>query len=171
MNPDRSSEDRVLAAAVRGIIVIDSDGRCWRDNPRRRAENRRAGYLQLRYGSGPRRGVAQAHRIVYRVLVGEIPTGLTINHKDGRKDNNHPANLEPATYAEQIRHGKEVLGIRFGARPGQENHMAKLGPKDVCEIRRRRSAGEKLDAIARDFGIVFQHVSRIVRGVKWVTVK
>lgn len=170
MNPDRSSEDRVLAAVRRGVIQIDEQGRCWRSFPWRRAEARRGGYLQLRYGSGPRKGVAQAHRIVYRVLVGEIPAGMTINHRNGDKADNHPDNLEPATYAEQIRHGREVLGVRFGARPGADNHMAKLNPRQVKAIRRRRSAGETLQSIADDFGVVMQHVWKIVQREKWRSV-
>jgi hypothetical protein len=105
------------------------------------------------------------------VLVGEIPDGLTINHENGKKDDNRPENLKPATYSEQMFHAYRVLGLCFGAQPGERNHQAKLTVAQVEAIRQRRSAGETLAAIARDFGIVFQHVSRIVRGKKWGLVK
>jgi hypothetical protein len=157
--------------AVRfGVIEIDAEGRCWRNNPRRRAESSAGnGYLKLRYQAGGRKGIAYAHRVVYRALVGEIPVGLTINHRNGTKDDNQPGNLEPATYSYQIQHAKSVLGRRYKDHSGEGNNMVKLKPAQVLEIRRRRDAGELLASIAADFGIVYQTVSRIARGGRWLS--
>lgn len=157
--------------AVRfGVIEVDAEGRCWRNNPRRRAETPSGnGYLKLRYQAGGRKGSAFAHRIVYRWFFGDIPAGLTINHRNGRKDDNVPGNLETATYAQQLRHAKEVLGRTYKDMRGEGNNMVKLKAEQVLEIRRRRDAGELLTRIAADFGIVHQHVSSIARGGRWLS--
>ena len=44
------------------------------------------------------------HRLVYSVWVSEIPEGLTINHEDCHKCNNHYSNLTAMTRAENLRH-------------------------------------------------------------------
>ena len=44
------------------------------------------------------------HRLVYSTWVGGIPEGLTINHEDCHKCNNHYSNLTAMTRAENLRH-------------------------------------------------------------------
>jgi hypothetical protein len=173
MKTNRRSENLVMSAVRRGTIEIDAEGRCWRNNPRRRAESRARGYLQVRFQRDGRKGMAYAHRLVYRWFKGSIPRGLTINHRstDGDGTNNRPDNLELATYTEQMRHAKNVLLRQLGQRGGEQNSEAKLKESDVLEIRRRRSTGEKLTTIASDFDIVFQTVSRIARGGRWRTLQ
>ena len=170
MKSNQPFEDEVLQHARDGFITIDAEGRCWKPGTTQRAESRCGrdlGYLELRFTRNGVRYRAKAHRVVFRYHGGIIPAGLTINHKDGVKSNNHPANLEPATYLEQHRHARDVLGIVFGYQSGESNPSAKLKLADVQTIRARRAAGELLTAIARDFGIAFQHVSRIARGGGW----
>ena len=53
---------------------------------------------------------ASAHRLVWRHFHGPIPDGMTINHKNGKKQDNRPENLEVMTYAEQTKHAIDVLG-------------------------------------------------------------
>jgi hypothetical protein len=55
------------------------------------------------------------HRAVYKVWKGDIPEGLTINHKDGNKCNNDIDNLEAITNSENIRHAFET-GLQPSAR-------------------------------------------------------
>lgn len=47
------------------------------------------------------------HRVIYEQSFGEIPEGLTINHKDGNKYNNLPDNLEIMTFSENAKHSWE----------------------------------------------------------------
>jgi DNA invertase Pin-like site-specific DNA recombinase len=61
---------------------------------------------------------------------------------------------------------KQLKG-RCARMPGEANPAAKLTSDQVKEIRQRRSNGEKLAAIARDYGIKFQQVSKIARGERW----
>lgn len=54
-----------------------------------------------------------AHRVAYRLAVGPIPEGLTIDHVRARgcvrKDCCNPAHLEPVTLAENIRRGGNAI--------------------------------------------------------------
>ena len=68
-------------------------------------------YLQVRTMIDGKRIHALAHRLVWFHFNGPIPPGLTINHKKGNKKDNRPEMLELATYAEQVRHAREVLKV------------------------------------------------------------
>lgn len=84
------------------------------------------------------------------------------------KDDNRPENLELATYSEQMIHATRVLGTSAAAKQwGEANHRAKLTEVQVIEIRRRREGGERLAAIAADYGVAFQTVSRIALRDRW----
>lgn len=45
----------------------------------------------------------QAHRLVYRLLAGEIPEGLVLDHLCRRRHCVNPEHLEPVTTAENLR--------------------------------------------------------------------
>lgn len=180
-----TSEEIVYKAVVRGELEIDKEGRIWRvllrhgtrwgsgvqviPCERRRAENRTGRiYLQVRVMVDWVRTHCMAHRLVWRHFNGPIQQGLTINHKNGKKDDNRPENLELATYSEQQIHATRILKVGHACNQnGEKNSMAKLTEAMVREIRRRRRAGENLIPIAKDFGIAMQTVSRIVRRDRW----
>ena len=178
------SEETVYLAIRRGELEIDAQGRVWRillrhgtrwgagaqtlPCKRRRAENRTGRvYLQVRVMVDWKRTHCMAHRLVWRHLHGPIPPGLTINHKNGKKDDNRPENLELATYADQQRHALHVLKVGRTDQTGSRNAMAVLTEAKVREIRRRRATGERLRSIAADFHVTMQTVSRIARGDRW----
>lgn len=48
-----------------------------------------------------------AHRIAYRVVVGAIPEGLTLDHTCNNKRYVNPGHLEPVTIQENIRRAVE----------------------------------------------------------------
>lgn len=121
---------------------------------------------------GGKRRSALAHRLVWRHFNGRIPDGLTVNHRNGVKDDNRPSNLELATYVDQMYHAIDELGRHACLQQdGASNHQAKLTDQQVIEIRRRRAAGEQLVPIANDFGIAMQTVSKIARGDSWRSVE
>lgn len=181
-----NNEDIVLKAVQMKELEIDSNGRIWRLGARRwdrwkriavfhpckrrRAENNAGKYLQIRTMIDGNRVHAMAHRLVFLSAKGQIPPGLTVNHCNGKAKDNRPENLELATYAEQIRHSRDVLGARR-SKEGEANHQAKLREAGVREIRRRREAGESLKSIARDFGISNRTVSKIARGAIWKSLR
>lgn len=50
------------------------------------------------------------HRLVATAFIRPPQKGEQVNHKDGKKDNNHIDNLEWVTAAENIQHSFDVLG-------------------------------------------------------------
>lgn len=54
------------------------------------------GYLKVAVTTAGNKTVNKiVHRLVYEAFVGPIPPGLTIDHKDSDKTNNHYSNLQP----------------------------------------------------------------------------
>jgi HNH endonuclease len=60
------------------------------------------GHFRRTLAPGQHRTV-KAHRLAYTLLVGPIPTGLTLDHLCGRRSCVRPDHLEPVTNAENLR--------------------------------------------------------------------
>lgn len=166
------NEEFVYQAVQEGFLEIAPDGTIWRVKGRRKKQLAAkcppsTKYLTVKIMRQGKQVSAGVHRLVYFHFKGPIPPGLTINHKDGNTINNHPDNLEIATYAEQVRHSIEVLGRKPKDQDGDRNAMAKLTANAVREIRRRRAAGESLKSIATSFGVTIQAISKIALGQRW----
>lgn len=155
---NRFQEENVWAA---GVFTVDNEGRIWRGE--KRAEHRMpSGYLQVSVMRNLVRYYTCAHRLVWRALVGPIPNGLAINHKNGRKDDNRPENLELATYSENTRH---AYRIGLMDEHGERNPAAKLTDNQVAQIRNMYAqGGYTMEQLGGLFGVRFQHISRLVRG-------
>ena len=181
MEKCKKAEEFVYQAVMNEELQIDKQGRVWRVAARRgnrwtgetnfvpckkrRAEHDIGEYLQVRSMFKGTRVNALAHRLVYRHFKGPIPVNITINHKNGRKKDNRPENLELATLSEQTLHAVRVLKTHRSANQwGKTNHRTKLSTAQVKEIKKRRATGETLVSIARDYSIAFQTVSQIARG-------
>lgn len=145
-----------------GKFKVDELGRIWRGS--RRAEHKVGQYLQVRVHANGVRHYTTAHRLVWRALVGPIPYGMVINHKNGVKTDNRPENLECATYSENTKHA-----MRHGLRDqrGERNPGAKLKDREVAAIRLAYASGGYTQAqIATQYGVSFQAISKIVRGAR-----
>lgn len=179
----KQNETFVYQAVKNGDIEIRSDGTIWRLRKRGwdrwkseaisrpckpvRAEHDSGEYFQIRAMLDGKRVMALAHRLVWLHFHGPIPEGITLNHKNGIKKDNRPSNLELATYREQQIHATRVLRIGHACdQHGQKNSMSKLTTDQVVQIRQRRSAGEPLKSIAADFGVTFQAISKIAKGLR-----
>lgn len=161
--------ERKLVALVRdGRWFIDRHGQVWRSSRTscRRAEKRLpSGYLMVRAMMGGVRVVGLAHRLVWQAEHGDIPEGMVINHKNGRKDHNEISNLEVASYGDNARHAHRVLGVN--PQHGQHNPHAKLTPSDVADIRLAIGRGERAVEVAKRFSVAFQTVYRVCSGERW----
>lgn len=173
------TEEVLYEAVLAGWIEVRPDGSVWRIAQRRKSRWNGAvtvrpikphridaavgvGYRSVRIMVNGKQSGTPAHRLVWRVLRGPIPDGLTVNHRNGRKHDNRPDNLELATYSEQMTHA-----YRTGLKDehGERNPAAKLSDLTVTAIREEYAAGGVTQtALAVRHGVRFQQVSRIVRG-------
>lgn len=177
----KQNEEFVYQAVLSGDLQILEDGTIWRIRKRGwdrwkqqavsrpckpiRAEHDSGEYYQVRIMIDKERVYALAHRLVYRHFKGYIPEDLTVNHENGTKKDNHPDNLVLATYSEQQIHATRILKVGHACnQDGEKNSMVKVPSKEIPVILKKRANGEKLKAIAADYGISFQEVSKIVRG-------
>lgn len=164
----KHNEEKVYPRVRSGLLEIDSQGRIWRNaqKGRRRAEHDIGKYYQVRAMIQGVRHYALAHRLVWLHFRGPIPGQLTVNHLNGNPKDNRPENLELCSLGDNTRHACQVLN-RKRDQWGKKNSMAKLSDTDIDEIRRRRKSGETLEAIAADYPVRMQQISRICRGDRW----
>ncbi len=176
------SERKLIQLVNSGEFHISNNGEIWRMKAKtgqkkggyvfynvtpRRAERKTViGYLSVRGMFNGIRHTGFAHRLVWQYFNGDIPDGMTINHKDGNKENNKLDNLEIATYTEQLIHRRDVLGIVWN-QYGEKNNMAKLKPEDIFEIRRMRENGDSLNIIGDKFNVSCKTVSKIALRQRW----
>lgn len=180
----KQAENLVYRLIEQGELEIDSEGRIWRVKKRTadrwnggtkvtpcnrvRAEiENDQGYLQVRAMIDKQRHYAASARLVWLHFNGPIPQGLTINHKDGRKSNNRPKNLELATYSEQRLHATRVLGAGHADVRGSKHPKTSLTETQVIAMRKRRAAGERIKDLAAEYGSTEKAVSHICRGITW----
>ena len=178
----KNREEIVYKAVMSGWIEIRPDGSIWRVMQRRKDRwnnvvsvfptiphridaSTGVGYRTIKIMVDGVQTSALAHRLVWRHANGPIPPGLTINHKNGNKADNHIENLELATYSKNTMHAVHILGVgRTLRQRGESNLMVKLTDAQVREIRRRRMAGETLAVLAVAFDVAMQTISKICRG-------
>jgi hypothetical protein len=182
------TKEQILLSS--GLFEISSEGEIWRVAKRHgrgvkpgggyyvgatispcqrvRAEYRtRDGYLLVATTINGVKVVVGAHRLVWVSLNGAIPEGMTINHKNGKKRDNSPRNLELATHSEQRRHALEVLNVNRNRPKGSKHPKTKLSEANVIEMRRLRLAGVMVKEIAARFNMKPRAVSAIIVGRTW----
>lgn len=106
------------------------------------------GYMCVALRKGGVAKVHRVHRLVITAFVGEAPEGMTVNHKDGVKTNNHVENLEYMTASENTLHGLRT-GLINPAR-GSKHWASKLTEDDVAAI---RSSPYGHAEVARQYGV------------------
>ena len=107
------------------------------------------------------------HRLVGLLFVEGFEEGLTIDHIDGNKLNNHLSNLEWVSNTENISRAHK-MGLHDTR--GERNGNAKLTEKDVIWIREHYIKKDKdygTKAIAQKYNIGETTVREIISGKKW----
>lgn len=112
-------QDRFLAK-----IVAGNNGCCVRTS-----SLDRHGYGRFSISGSAGRSVG-SHRISYRMFVGPIPDGLTIDHLCRNRACVRPDHLEPVTNQENLRRG-----LGFGAINAAKTHCPKGHPYDTENTR------------------------------------
>jgi len=91
-----------------------------------------------------------AHRLAYELSVGEIPSGLTLDHLCRVRNCVNPDHLEPVTCAENIRRGGQAK-----LRPFLEN------------IKHLYISGISQPKLAKLYRVNQSTISRVVNGKRW----
>ena len=197
MKINHIGESAIMEAVKRGELRVDNAGRVWRcmdrrgnrycsamvslkEMPEKRAEHRTPlGYLQLRMMIDGKRHHVGAHRIVHRTLLGTIPVGMVINHKNGIKDDNRPENLEVVTPSQNNIHCIRVLKTGKAANQnGEQNHRHKLTLAEVADIRTyadyiqrdvKTRHGRTISMLASKYGVAYQTIWDIIKGRAWIS--
>jgi hypothetical protein len=110
-------------------MICFLDGRIFRDSGKEVAYTKdKNGYLIV-FVKGKN---LKAHRVVYSFFNGEIPNGMTINHKNGIKSDNSLNNLEVMTIQENINHA--MINKLRNNKKGQDHGRAILDDLIVLTI-------------------------------------
>lgn len=167
-------DEVIVAALCGGAYSVDSAGAIWLESPR--GASRRVakltrmpdGYLRLWMRAGRFSAPVLAHRVVAIAFLGLPPDDKPeVNHKNGIKSDNLPANLEWVSPLENTHHAHASGLCAAGIRRGSANGRAKVTAEDVANIRARRAAGEPLRDIAADYPLSLVAISKIARGETW----
>jgi hypothetical protein len=104
-----------------------------------------------------------AHRIAYRLSVGDIPDGLKVLQTCGNRQCVNPQHLCLGTMSES-----QVMSMERTPRTfvyGDDNPSTKLADAQIDAIRRRYAAGGVTQAtLADEYGVHYSHISLIVNG-------
>lgn len=114
--PARITPDEMaLRALAAGSLTVDAEtGAIHRANGKRAEYPRPNGYgVVSLYEPGQGARVVGAHRVVWLALHGPIPPGLQVNHRNKRRWDNRPENLELVTPADNHHHraGTDYVSI------------------------------------------------------------
>lgn len=123
----------------------------------------RKGYIYYVISKNGKRYCTTAHRLVAKTFIKEDETRKHVNHKNGIKTDNRVENLEWCTSGENQKHAI-VNGLKKGLK-GERNGASKLTEKDILAIRNNKDKNQR--QLAKEFGISFQHVSKILKRQEW----
>lgn len=99
---------------------------------------------------------ARIHNLVAEAYIGKKPEGLTVNHIDGNKLNNHYTNLEYITYRENNLHAYK-LGLKKGV-------VHKLTDEDAYKLIELYNRGVEASVLAKTYNVTQHYVYQLVHG-------
>lgn len=167
MSKISKNEEHAMPLVSGGVLKVEDTGIVFRWKGGRWKRNdyqRRSGYWVVTFRAMGRMLYVRVHRLVWRVFRGEIPDGLTINHKDGNKSNNALENLELATESEQMLH---AYSTSLMSKAGIKHHRALFTEEQIRDIRERLAGGERCCDLSREFGCSKGAIFNIKRRRTW----
>lgn len=125
----------------------------------------RGGYLRVTlYPSGK---TYHVHRLVALTHLNKVEGLDVVNHKDGVKTNNRVENLEWCDHKYNVNHAYQNGLNQYRNIVGEKNPSVKLTRDIVEEVRQRASKGEKWKDLAKDYGVKYNCIKRIVLNITW----
>jgi hypothetical protein len=125
------------------------------------------GYLVVKYTHNGVQYTRKIHRLVAITYIPNPFNKRTVNHRDGKKDNNFWWNLEWATHKENIRHAMNT-GLMTNWAKGQNSGVAVYRDQQAHEVCQLLEDGMKISDIADTLSVPWYFVQRIKSGKKWV---
>jgi len=125
------------------------------------------GYLHIKLsvqGKVSRYSVAE---LVLSAFDQPRPPDMTVNHKNGIRNDNRAENLEWLSLMDNHRHAREVLNSPIACDIGERNNHAKLKPADIPVIRNLRASGFTYRRIAALYDVDASNIGYIITKKTW----
>jgi len=107
------------------------------------------------------------HRLVAEAFLCNPHNWPMVNHKNGNKSDNRVENLEWCTNALNMQHAYRTGIVIAPKKPGEKNPFSKLSDETVLRIRELHAAGSKQCDLAKEFGVHFVTINKIVLRKTW----
>lgn len=125
----------------------------------------RNGYPSVDLSHDGVRQTMSVHRLIAAAFIGPCPPGQEVNHVDGTKTNNRPANLEYISSSANQKHAYQ-RGLQVVT--GERNGQAKLTEDHARAILARAPFHRGDPArLAREFGVSDSTIRDLIRGRTW----
>lgn len=123
------------------------------------------GYLRVRlYAPNGSSHQYNVHRLVLLAFIGPIPQDMEVCHFPDKSVAN--CRLDNLRY--DTRRGNHADKKQHGTtQEGEKNNQAKLTSAIVIEMRQRIAVGEKIPALAKEFGVSYWAARNAIRGKRW----
>lgn len=162
-NPKAGIEWRVTS--LDAAVIVSNEGEIKRNGKLLKPRLKNSGYQFVTLRVDGRRKNVYVHSLVALVFIGERPPKHDVNHKDGNKLNNHAANLEYVTRAENMRHAR-AHGLHRNFADGHYN--SKLTSRLVTEIRHAHdTCGLRGKDMAQSIGVSARTIDDVIDGKTW----
>ena len=145
---------------------VTPDGQLFHGEHKLRAFTDRDGYTQVNVTHQGKSHHYKIHRLVAQAYIPNPDNLPEVNHKDGDKSNNQVGNLEWCTHKENLRHAAKMKLFRYGE-AHQNSSLLQAQADEIRELFAQGSWNQK--QLAEKFGVSPMVVSRIVRGLTYVT--
>ena len=107
-----------------------------------------------------------AHRIAFRLFVGDIPPGVFVLHRCDVAECVNPEHLYLGTQADNMRDRRVRGGVWAGPGNGERNHLSKLKADEVLAIRAADGCVSRQE-LSRQYRVTPGHIKAIQERTTW----